>query len=270
MADAQTADLEAAQTTTPLPQTNARTGLHQPGPETGGTRYPASGGYFQPAPYTPIRKFANPAPLGLCGFAATTFLLSLINVNTQGLTTNNGVVGLAYAYGGLIQLLAGMWEMAAGNTFGATALSSYGGFWISLAIMETPSFNVVGAYANPDDFQHALGLYLFCWFIFTVLLTLCVTRSTIAFFSLFFFLDLAFLFLGCAQVTLTNGAPNAHLAKAGGVFGLLAAIFAWYCALAGMANVENSFFTVPIGHLPWSVTYREKRAARTQLAGKKH
>lgn len=85
---------------------------------------------MQPAPHTPVRKLANPAPLGLCGFAATTFLLSLVNVGTRGLAEANVVVGMAYGYGGLTQLLAGMWEMAVGNTFGATALSSYGAFWI--------------------------------------------------------------------------------------------------------------------------------------------
>jgi hypothetical protein len=74
-------------------------------------RLPAFGGEFQPGLYRPIagRKFANPAPLGLCGFALTTFLLSLINVGTRGLTEPNLVIGAAFAYGGLCQLLAGMW-----------------------------------------------------------------------------------------------------------------------------------------------------------------
>ena len=72
---------------------------------------PAFGGEFQPGLYKGVegRKFANPAPLGLCAFALTTFVLSLINVNTRGLTAPNIVVALAFGYGGLIQLLAGMW-----------------------------------------------------------------------------------------------------------------------------------------------------------------
>lgn len=74
-------------------------------------RLPAFGGEFQPGLYKPIaeRKFANPAPLGLCGFALTTFVLSLINMGTRGITEPNIVIGAAFAYGGLCQLLAGMW-----------------------------------------------------------------------------------------------------------------------------------------------------------------
>lgn len=71
---------------------------------------PAFGGAFQPGLYKPPdKKFANPAPLGLSGFALTTFLLSLINLGTRGVAAPNIVVGPAMAYGGLIQLLAGMW-----------------------------------------------------------------------------------------------------------------------------------------------------------------
>ena len=72
---------------------------------------PAFGGEFQPGLYKGVenRRFANPAPLGLSAFALTTFVLSLINVGTRGLTAPNIVVALAFGYGGLVQLLAGMW-----------------------------------------------------------------------------------------------------------------------------------------------------------------
>ncbi|ELU38109.1 GPR1/FUN34/yaaH family domain-containing protein [Rhizoctonia solani AG-1 IA] len=66
------------------------------------------------------RKLANPAPLGLFGFASTTLILSLYNAGARGITTPNAVVGMALGVGGLCQLLAGMWEFATGNTFGAT------------------------------------------------------------------------------------------------------------------------------------------------------
>jgi hypothetical protein len=74
-------------------------------------RFPAFGGEAQPGLYRPTtgRKFANPAPLGLCGFALTTFILGLINVQADGVTTPSIVIGPAFAYGGLVQLLAGMW-----------------------------------------------------------------------------------------------------------------------------------------------------------------
>ena len=87
-------------------------------------RNPAFGGEFQPGLYKPTteRKFANPAPLGLCGFALTTFLLSLINLGTRGLTEPNIVIGAAFAYGGLCQLLAGMWYVSV-HTFTSSAVS---------------------------------------------------------------------------------------------------------------------------------------------------
>ena len=105
----------------------------------------------------------------------TTFLLSCINLGTRGLVAPNLVVGPAYAYGGLCQLLAGMWENAVGNTFGGTALSSYGGFWISVGVILTPGgFGIETAYANTGEFYAAFGLYLYGWMIFTFLVGLKV------------------------------------------------------------------------------------------------
>ena len=77
----------------------------------GGERLPAFGGEFQPGLYKQVkdRNIANPAPLGLCAFALTTFVLGLINMGTRGLAAPNLVVGIAFGYGGLVQLLAGMW-----------------------------------------------------------------------------------------------------------------------------------------------------------------
>lgn len=74
-------------------------------------RLPAFGGEFQPGLYRPVehRKFANPAPLGLCAFALTTFVLSAINMNARGVEPPHIAVPLAYGYGGLVQLCAGMW-----------------------------------------------------------------------------------------------------------------------------------------------------------------
>merc|ERR1711985_137097 len=151
-------------------------------------RLPAFGGEFQPGLYksTEHRKFANPAPLGLSAFALTTFVLSLINLGTRGISGPSLVIGPAFGYGGLVQLLAGMWEMAVGNTFGATALSSYGGFWIGTAIILTPGgFQIedtlITDNGNEINFLNSFGLYLMGWFIFTFLLLMCTLRSTVAF-----------------------------------------------------------------------------------------
>ncbi|KAI1202847.1 gpr fun34 family protein [Nemania serpens] len=225
-------------------------------------RLPAFGGEFQPGLYRPTehRKFANPAPLGLSAFALTTFVLSLVNLQTRGITEPNIALSVAYGYGGLVQLLAGMWEMAVGNTFGATALSSYGGFWISYAIILTPGFAVLANYEE-SDVASVLGFFLAGWFIFTFILLLLTLRSTVMFFLLFFTLDLAFLFLATAEFAGSNGNATASvgLQKAGGVFGLFAAFLAWYNAFAGIADTGNSFFIIPVFHFPWSEKAREAR-----------
>ncbi|KAI1326174.1 GPR1/FUN34/yaaH family-domain-containing protein [Xylariaceae sp. FL0255] len=228
-----------------------------------GGRLAAFGGEFQPGLYRPIenRKFANPAPLGLCGFALTTFVLSLVNLQARDVTSPNIVLSLAYAYGGLCQLLAGMWEMAVGNTFGATALSSYGGFWIAYGIALTPAFDALSQYSAKDE-ASALGFFLIGWFIFTFILVLCSIKSTVMFSLLFIWLDLAFLFLALAEFVAANGHPKISLGlqKAGGVFGILSAFWAWYNAFAGIADTSNSFFIAPVIHLPWSEKAREGRA----------
>ncbi|RKU41289.1 hypothetical protein DL546_001809 [Coniochaeta pulveracea] len=238
-------------------------------------RLPAFGGEFQPGLYRPIegRKFANPAPLGLSAFALTTFVLSCVNLQARGVTAPNVAVPLALGYGGLVQLLAGMWEMAVGNTFGATALSSYGGFWIAYGILLTPNWNILGsggpydvagkAAGDPHMANSAVGFFLTGWFIFTTILLLCTLRSTIMFFMLFFTLDLAFLMLACGEYAANNGAAHSAttLTKAGGGFGMLAAFLAWYNAFAGIADTSNSFFLIPVFHFPWSEKGRENRAA---------
>jgi len=200
----------------------------------------------QTQPAFPVyhRKFANPAPLGLCAFALTTFVLSLVNVKAHGVTVPNVVVGLALGYGGLVQLLAGMWEFAAGNTFGATAFSSYGGFWISFAFLISPWADIGSAYTDATEFEHAIGFYLFGWFIFTFLMWISSLRSSIALSAVFFLLWITFLLLGCSYFT-----TNAGVLRAGGVFGLLTAFQAWYVALTGLLTPDTSYFVLPVGDL---------------------
>merc|ERR1711939_780935 len=233
-------------------------------------RFPAFGGEFQPGLYKPTteRKFANPAPLGLSAFALTTFVLSLINIGVRGVHEPNIVVALAFGYGGLVQLLAGMWEIAVGNTFGATALSSYGGFWLSLAIVLTPGgFEIEPTLEESEGaagLLNNIGLFLMGWFIFTFILLICTLKSTVAFFFLFFTLDLAFLLLGIGYLRNSGGHPNSGCIKAGGAFGILAAFAAWYNALAGIADTCNSFFIIPVVHFPWSETGKQQRRKTTE------
>ncbi|KAL1885948.1 Meiotically up-regulated protein 86 protein [Paecilomyces lecythidis] len=146
-----------------------------------------------------------------------------------------------------------MWEMAVGNTFGATSLSSYGGFWISYAIILTPGgFHIQEILSTDSDsaqLYNSLDLYLMSTVAFFLLF----------FFLLFFFLDIAFLLLAIGNLVRPRGTPDTRIKKAGGLFALLAAFTAWYNALAGIADTSNSFFIIPVVHFPWSATGREKR-----------
>lgn len=138
--------------------------------------------------------------------------------------------------------------MAVGNTFGATALSSYGGFWLAYGTLFHPYFDIFNSLhtANgepaviytPEERFSAVGFFLTGWFIFTTLLLLCTLKSTVMFFLLFFTLDLAFLFLACENYAASMGNSTAQeaLQKTGGVFGMLAAFLAWYNALAGIQD----------------------------------
>lgn len=206
----------------------------------------AFGGTLNPGLAAPsVHKFANPAPLGLSAFALTTFILSLINAGAMGVSNDSVVVGCAIFYGGFIQLLAGMWEMSVENTFGALALSSYGGFWMSFGAISIPWFNIAGSYTDPTELDNAIGFYLLAWSIFTFMLTLCTMKSTLAFFSLFFLLAITFLLLAIGKLASSHGCT-----VGGGVLGVIVAFIAWYNAYAGLANKQNAYLRVHAVTLP--------------------
>lgn len=193
------------------------------------------------------RKLGNPAPLGLFGFASTTLILSLYNAGARGINVPNAVVGMAMGVGGLCQLLAGMWEFAAGNTFGATAFSMYGGFWISYGLIFWPSSGILEAYTGEAASQlaSALGIYLITWMIITFLLFLATFRSSVALSAVFFFLVLTFMMLAISEFT---GSTGVH--KAGGILGCITAMIAFYTGSAGLYSPDASYFVLPVGDLP--------------------
>ena len=198
----------------------------------------------QPAAAAPAT--ANPAPLGLCGFALTTFVLSCVNAGfliPQGIGTTI-VIGLAVFYGGLAQILAGMWEFRAGNTFGATAFTSYGAFWLSFAAIFIPGFGVLAAFTGKSagaNINNAIGLYLLGWTIFTLLMTLGTLRSNGALVTVFVLLTLTFLWL---VIGFMGG--GTFWIQLGGWFGILTALAAWYTALAGVLASGRNAFTLPV------------------------
>ncbi|KAJ7770769.1 Gpr1 family protein [Mycena metata] len=180
-------------------------------------------------------RLGNPAALGLFSFASTTFMLSLYNVSARNIHTPNVVVGMALFTGGLAQLLAGMWEFPNGNTFGATAFTSYGAFWLSYASILLPNTGIIAAYTSEDELASALGIFLFAWFIVTMLLLIASLRKSIAFIALFGFLAITFALLGAGEFT-----AKANVTKAGGAFGIITAFIAYYIGLSDLLAAERA------------------------------
>lgn len=177
---------------------------------------------------------ANPAPLGLAAFALTTFVLSSLNTGWYALGANAApaVIGLALFYGGLAQLLAGMWEFRAGNTFGAAAFASYGAFWLAFGWgLQNGQIRLGTA---------EVGFYMLAWAIFTFLWLLGTLRTNIALISVFLFLTLTFLALAIA-----NFGAGAIWTQIGGYLGVLTALCAWYTAAAGMLESTKSPVQLP-------------------------
>src|SRR3954464_2901036 len=170
---------------------------------------------------------ADPGPLGLAAFALTTFVLSMFNAGLVGSGGEPIVYGLALAYGGIAQLLAGMWEFRTGNTFGATAFVSYGAFWLSYwAFVQFFADKIPAA-----DTGHAVGLYLIAWGILTTYMIIASMRTTPA-------ISLGFILQGAPVMVLIVGdaGGNAIITKMGGCIGLVTAAAAWYASFARVTN----------------------------------
>jgi uncharacterized protein len=180
---------------------------------------------------------ADPGPLGLAAFALTTFVLSMINSGLVDKTAEPVVLGLALAYGGTAQLLAGMWEFRKGNTFGATAFSSYGAFWISFWAFVTFFAKDVPT----TEVGAAVGLYLIAWGIFTGYMFIASLRTTGAIALVFILLTVTFLLLGFG-----NAQANDNIIKLGGYVGLATAIAAWYASFAGVTNSTFGRVVMPV------------------------
>ncbi len=169
---------------------------------------------------------ADPAPLGLAAFALTTFLLSAKNAQwTHG---TDAWLGYAFAYGGLCQLLAGMWEFRNRNVFGATAFSTYGGFWIGLGLYVEL---VAPGAKNADQVANDLGWILLAFLIFNTYMLLWSMSVNLAVFAVFLTLEVTELIL-----VIGNFSNNANTIKIGGIIGVITAATAWYTSAAGVIN----------------------------------
>src|SRR6266480_3206075 len=182
---------------------------------------------------------ADPAPLGLGAFALTTFLLSAANAGWMGSATGDAWLGYAFAYGGFGQLLAGMWEFRNRNVFGATAFSTYGGFWIGLGLW---ALLVAPKATSPAAAAHDIAWILLTFAIINTYLLILSTQVNMAVFAVFLTLEITeiILFIG-------NFSGSTGTVKFGGYVGLVTALVAFYTSAAGISNGLAGRLRFPVG-----------------------
>ena len=181
----------------------------------------------------PKPALADPAALGLAGFALTTFVLSVINDGWFNMDLTPAVFGLALFYGGLAQFAAGIWEFANRNTFGGAAFTSYGAFWLSFWYLVT--FVKLGS-----DGATGVGVFLLAWGIFTLYMTIASWKTTVVTGLVFTFLTLTFFALSIGDFS-----GNKGVTVLGGYLGLITAILAWYGSFASVTNFTFKKTVIP-------------------------
>ncbi len=203
----------------------------------------------------PVSGIADPAPLGLAAFALTTFLLSASNADWMTHATGAAFLGYAFAYGGFCQLLAGMWEFRNRNVFGATAFSTYGGFWIGLGLwVVLVKLPAVAAAKTPltlaatvTALNHDVGWILLAFAIFNTYMLIMATQVNLAVFGVFLTLELTEIILCIGQFNAGAAVSPTTTIKIGGYVGLITALVAWYTSAAGVSNGIAGKLRFPVG-----------------------
>jgi len=206
-----------------------------------------------------LAPVADPAPLGLAAFALTTFMLSGHNAT---FIPDILWVGLALFYGGTVQLLAGMWEFRNRNVFGATAFSTYGGFWLGLGItvvlLETTK---IGAGLTPTDIGNGVAWFLVAFAIFNTYMMLWALRVNTAVFGVFLTVEITEIVLAIGAFNLAHGG-SATILHVGGWVGIVTAAVAWYTSAAGVVNSMAPRAVLPVGRPMWGALPAAARPER--------
>jgi uncharacterized protein len=192
---------------------------------------------------------ADPAPLGLAAFALTTFLLSGHNAS---FIPDAIWVGVALFYGGLVQLLAGMWEFRNRNVFGATAFSTYGGFWLGLAmfiVLLSTSHGFAGLLKGADV-DNSVAWFLIAFAIFNTYMLMWATRVSVAVLGVFLTLEVTEIVLAIGFFRVAHG-MSPYWIHVGGWVGLVTAAVAWYTSAAGVVNGMSTRAILPVGRPIW-------------------
>jgi len=175
---------------------------------------------------------ADPAPLGLAAFGITTLMLSAVNSGWIGDAATTAVLSMAVPFGGAAQVLAGMWAFRRGNTFAATAFTSFGAFWISYYLLLTFFIHPVAA-ANPGVASQIVGLYLFSWGLFTAYMFVASLAGARAVQAVFALLTLTFFALCIGE---WGASTTCH--HIGGYLGIATAVAAVYTSFADVTNAN--------------------------------
>ena len=192
------------------------------------------------APSAETPAWGNSAPLALAAFAVTTFMLSLINAHVVPVGTTPVVFAVAFMFGGVAQLIAGIICLRNGNVFAGALFGGFGAFWLS--------FYAIGEFflksVPPLQAGHALGLFLYAFAIYATILFIASFRTSIATVLALALLAATLFVLGAGNYTATSG-----LIKTGGWMGIILAGIAFYLALAELCQVEYGREYLPVGHL---------------------
>jgi len=181
---------------------------------------------------------ANPAPLGLLGFGMTTTLLNIHNAGFFEL--DSMIMGMGIFMGGIAQIFAGLQEWKKNNTFGATAFTAYGSFWLSLvAIWLIPKTSFGAEYKSSEA---ALGFYLLLWGVFTLFMFIGTLRLSKILQLIFFTLTVLFFMLAISEFT-----GNKELHTWAGYEGIICGLAAFYAAVAGVLNEVYGKNILPVG-----------------------
>ena len=181
-------------------------------------------------------NLANPAALGLGGFALTTFILNVVNAGIIPAESLGMVFPMGFFYGGLVQFAAGMWEIKRGDIFGGTCFTSFGAFWIGLALMillETTG-------AIPKVPPAGMAVFLIAWGIFTAYATVGALRISWGVTTVFVTLTLLFFLLAAGEF-------NPLIKTIAGYEGIFCALTAWYCSAGILINTIYKREIVPLG-----------------------
>ena len=183
-----------------------------------------------------VEKLANPAPLGLAGFGLTTLILNIVNADLIDKASIGMVLPVGLFYGGLAQFMAGMWEMKKNNTFGFTAFSSFGAFWMALAIMVILKDAEVIAPVPKEG----MSVFLGAWGLFTAYMTIGTVKISRALLVVFTTLTILFFLLAC-------GEHNETIMKIAGWEGIFCAFTALYASAAQVINETWGEYLLPLG-----------------------